>query len=145
MAVAVEVVSSTEFTTSNTPVWLVMEGLMAHFFSPVRQHYTDEDVQWFLNFTNKKKQWCFQGNLEVVIEGSQDSWTGKPEKSTTALQTEVNSLLFFHEGRRAIIIILLHCRSIFQLRGILSKMPHQFFFCWRNWTREMMHSLIIDV
>lgn len=62
-----EVVASCGFTASgNTPVRLVIEGLLAHFFSPDRPSYVQDDVVWFLKFANKQEQWCFNANPEKV-------------------------------------------------------------------------------
>ena len=34
-----------------------MEGFFAHFFSPYREGYHTEDVQWFLELANQQEQW----------------------------------------------------------------------------------------
>lgn len=36
---------------------LLMEGLLAHFFSPYQCVYHTEDVQWFLELANEQKHW----------------------------------------------------------------------------------------
>ena len=43
----------------NSPVRLVIEGLMAHFFAPERLSYVPEDVKCFLKSANKQTQWCY--------------------------------------------------------------------------------------
>ena len=75
MEVTVEVVSSSGFTTSlhrcNSAVRLVMEGLLAHYFSPDRPTYVEEDVLWFLQLANDQEQWClnpFLGEEEKEVE-----------------------------------------------------------------------------
>ena len=61
--VVVEVVSSSPFSStlhrSNTAVRLLLEGLLAHFFSPYRPHYHRDDVLWFLRLANEQEQWCY--------------------------------------------------------------------------------------
>jgi hypothetical protein len=81
--VAGEVVSSTGRTTSCNPsAVLVMENLMAHFFSPMREDFCPEDVQWFLQLANTPKQWRFHEDLDTVAGGLQDD---------TIPQTKVNA------------------------------------------------------
>lgn len=41
------------------PARLVVESLLAHFFSPYRlSGYATKDVKWFLEFANKHELWC---------------------------------------------------------------------------------------
>ena len=40
------------------PVRIIVEGLLAHFFSPDRPSYADEDVLYFLEMANQQEQWC---------------------------------------------------------------------------------------
>lgn len=77
---------------------LVMEGVLAHFFSPHRPSYMNEDVLWFLEFVNQPGQWCNQGVgvPEVVTRVLQDDWTKKEEPAinpdnTSTLQKEVSA------------------------------------------------------
>ncbi len=64
-----EVVISSGFAASgSTPVRLVIEGLLAHFFSPNHPRYAPEDVLWFLKFANEQEQWCCH-----PLQGKQDS------------------------------------------------------------------------
>ncbi len=52
-----EVIVSSGFTArGNTSVRLVIEGLLAHFFSADRPIYDSEDALWFLELANKQKQ-----------------------------------------------------------------------------------------
>lgn len=86
LEVALEVVDGPDFITSNIPVCLVTEGILAHFFSPSRV-YTREDVSWFLNFVNDPKQWRLDS--ESVADRSQENWTSKPSLIESTLQAEV--------------------------------------------------------
>ena len=105
MEVTVEILSASDFNAGlhrcSTPVRLVMEGLLAHFFSSDRPSYVSEDVLWFLKLANQQDQWCcnpFQGeedNTEVEISarmaemsvgvvagGLEDDLISKLERST---------------------------------------------------------------
>ena len=42
----------------DNPTQPPMEALLAHFFSPHRPGYHNEDVLWFLEWANKQKHWC---------------------------------------------------------------------------------------
>ena len=94
LAVADEIVSfygSTPTHYSNTPIWLVRERLMAHYFSPARQKINIGDVQLFLKLANMPQQWTFHRDSEVTVK-LEDDWSGKCKKSTSTLQTKVNTL-----------------------------------------------------
>ena len=58
-------------------VRLVVESLLAHFFSPYRLSYATTDVKWFLEFANKHNLWCsipeeMKEVLMGILTGSSD-------------------------------------------------------------------------
>lgn len=75
--VAVECLSSASFSPSlhrsNASVRRLMEGILAHFFSPYRPSYYQEDVVWLLKLANEQEQWgvrpFIQGMEEINKEG----------------------------------------------------------------------------
>ena len=57
---AVEVVENAGLNSSlpsdyNESIRIILEGLLAHFFSPERQCYNSEDIRWFLNLANSQR------------------------------------------------------------------------------------------
>lgn len=51
-----EAIESSGFIArGNTSVRLIIEGLLAHFFSPDRPSYFPEDALWFLKLANKQE------------------------------------------------------------------------------------------
>ena len=44
--------------SNNIPIQPAMEALLAHFFSPHRPGYHNEDVLWFLEWVNKQNHCC---------------------------------------------------------------------------------------
>ena len=55
LKLAVEMVKE---VLNDNPIQPPMEALLAHFFSPHRPGYHNEDVLWFLEWANKQKHWC---------------------------------------------------------------------------------------
>ena len=51
-------VSSTSFNDWSESARVILEGLLAHFFSPERQHYNSEDIHWFLSLANCQTAWA---------------------------------------------------------------------------------------
>ena len=64
-----EAILSSGFTArGDTPIRLIIEGLLTHFFSPDRPSYTKEDARWFVQLANQQKQWCYNGTEENSAE-----------------------------------------------------------------------------
>lgn len=72
---AVEAMVSTEHASTPTQVKLVVEGLLAHFFSADQPKYVLEDVKWFLKLLNKQQRWfsVHQGGSDSSEEDMIDS------------------------------------------------------------------------
>ena len=76
---------------NNSPFTWIMEGLLAHFFSPGRSSYATEDVRWLLKFANAQNQWChlraevIEMLVGVVAENAEDD----PEAVVYQMNTEV--------------------------------------------------------
>ena len=49
--------SSSSISSSNESARVILEGLLAHFFAPQRQHYHTEDIHWFLCQANSQIDW----------------------------------------------------------------------------------------
>ena len=72
-----------------------MESLFAHFFSPCRQGFHSEDVEWFLELANKQEQWrahLFDDSTEVVI---QDDLPGETDHDIST-DKQVGSLRIYY-------------------------------------------------
>ena len=84
---------SNSFSGSNEPARVILEGLLAHFFSPERQHYNSEDIRWFLSLANSQKGWG-SGQLEdefgVVSGNLSDDLSALLEESLCTTTTEVS-------------------------------------------------------
>ena len=97
--VVLEVIASTgfslgssSFSGSNEPARVIVEGLLAHFFSPERQHYNSEDIRWFLSLANSQKGWG-SGQLEDecgVLSGDlSDDLSARLDESLTTIGIDV--------------------------------------------------------
>lgn len=56
----------------------IMEGLLAHFFSPDRPMFTNEDVLWFLVFANEQEQLELSTSMVILsldsVEETEVNW-----------------------------------------------------------------------
>ena len=62
------ILASDFINRGNTAITLVVEGLLAHFFSPDRSSYSPKDVLWFLELANQQIQWCSKVYINQVEE-----------------------------------------------------------------------------
>ena len=64
----------TDATSDRLVIGRVMEGLLVHFFSPDRPIYANEDVLWFLEFTNEQEQLALSTSMVVLsIDGMEET------------------------------------------------------------------------
>ena len=78
-----------------TEVKLVVEGLLAHFFSADQPKYVLEDVKWFLKLLNKQGHWYSEredqetDSEEGSLEDSEDKVVGEQVGDSLKPQMEV--------------------------------------------------------
>ena len=65
------------FHRSNAPITLVTEKVLAHYFSPERPGYFDEDIFWFLELANKQEQWSSMELTEQNFAITAENWHDK--------------------------------------------------------------------
>ena len=78
----------------STSINLVVEGLLAHFFSADQPKYEFEDVRWFLELVNKQKHWFSEGEEKgepaaLKCETSEDQ---EEESVSLKAQVQVNNV-----------------------------------------------------
>ena len=61
------IIASGFLSRRNAAIRLVIEGLLAHFFSQDRPSYSSDDAVWFLELANQQTQWCFKINEEENV------------------------------------------------------------------------------
>ena len=50
----------------NESTRIILEGLLAHFFSPERRCYNSEDIHWFLDLANSQRS-SANGQVEMTL------------------------------------------------------------------------------
>lgn len=79
------------FAENNSPFSWIMEGLLAHYFSPNRSSYATEDVRWLLKFANTQNQWrhlqaeVIEMSVKIVAANAEDDL----ESVVNQMNTEV--------------------------------------------------------
>ena len=80
---------------------IILEGLFAHFFSPERQHYNNDDICWFLWHANNQTEWKNNQLKDdfSMLSTSQTEGSPTPKVGPIAgsgCSTVVVNLILFH-------------------------------------------------